>query len=100
MIRRSHKKATGKAPKDGRGSDQKVEIPATEDNLVAETDSPRAPGMPAPESIIGESKFTSPKGFTYRIIHTTEVDPSDEPKPSNSKLKLKGNKSRRKGKQE
>jgi hypothetical protein len=96
MTRRSHKKSTGKTPKDGRGSHQNVESQAAEENLAAGTDSPRAPGMPAPESIVGESKFTSPKGFTYRIIHTTEVDSSDESKPSNSRST--GNKSRRKGK--
>ena len=46
-------------------------------------------GLPAPKSIAGETEFTSPKGFKYRIIHTTEVDPSDQPKPSNPRPKGK-----------
>ena len=56
---------------------------------MAGTDTPRATGLPAPKSIAGETEFTSPKGFKYRIIHTTEVDPSDQPKPSNPRPKGK-----------
>ncbi len=98
MTRRSRKNAPGPVPKGGRGAGRKVERPVTEEKLVAGDDIPRAPGMPAPQSIIGETEFTSPKGFKYRIIHTTEVDPSDEPNPSNSPTK--GKKARRKRKQE
>jgi hypothetical protein len=46
-------------------------------------------GLPAPESIVGESEFTSPQGFKYRIIHTSEVDPSDEPKPPSTRGRKK-----------
>ncbi|HYP39729.1 MAG TPA: hypothetical protein VEX13_05145 [Chloroflexia bacterium] len=35
--------------------------------------------LPDPESIIAEVPFTSPKGNTYRIIITDEMDPYDEP---------------------
>jgi hypothetical protein len=45
--------------------------------------------MPAAESVVGETEFTSPKGFKYRIIHTTEVDPRDEPKPTKSRRQRK-----------
>jgi hypothetical protein len=44
-------------------------------------------GLPRPESIISETEFTSPSGSKYRIIHTTEVDPSDERKPTKGKPK-------------
>jgi hypothetical protein len=35
--------------------------------------------LPEPESIIAEVPFTSPKGNTYRIIVTDEMDEYDEP---------------------
>jgi hypothetical protein len=41
---------------------------------------PREPDLPALESVVRESEFISPKGLRYRIIHTNEVDPGDEPK--------------------
>ncbi|HEX8000399.1 MAG TPA: hypothetical protein VF528_18600 [Pyrinomonadaceae bacterium] len=43
---------------------------------------PRA-GMPAQDSIISETTFVSPKGRTYRIIKTNEIDAyDDEPQPT------------------
>ena len=39
---------------------------------------PPEPNLPAPESIISETPFRSPKGRTYRIIKTTEVDAYEE----------------------
>jgi hypothetical protein len=51
---------------------------------AGEASVPRKPGLPAPESTVGESEFTSPKGFKYRIIHTNEVDPGDKPKTAKS----------------
>src|SRR3954469_22576593 len=44
-------------------------------------------GLPRPESIVSETEFTSPSGRSYRIIHTPEVDPSDERKPTKGKPK-------------
>jgi hypothetical protein len=35
--------------------------------------------LPDPESIVAEVPFTSPKGNTYRIIITDEMDLYDEP---------------------
>ncbi|HYO50831.1 MAG TPA: hypothetical protein VEW94_13345 [Chloroflexia bacterium] len=35
--------------------------------------------LPDPESVIAEVPFTSPKGNTYRIIITDEVDAYEEP---------------------
>jgi hypothetical protein len=40
----------------------------------------RRPGLPAEESIVEEKVFVSPKGATYRILRTTEVDEYEEPK--------------------
>jgi hypothetical protein len=48
----------------------------------------RRPGLPAPESVVSESTFVSPKGNTYRIIRTNETDPGDEvasPPPKRTK---------------
>jgi hypothetical protein len=89
MTRRSRKKASGQARQVGDRSSQKVDNSANEEKLVAGPDTPRAAGLPAPKSIAGETEFTSSKGFKYRIIHTTEVDPSDQPKPSNPRPKGK-----------
>ncbi|HEX2059330.1 MAG TPA: hypothetical protein VHK90_01185 [Thermoanaerobaculia bacterium] len=36
------------------------------------------PGLPAKESVVEEKTFVSPKGKTYRIIRTTEVDEYEE----------------------
>jgi hypothetical protein len=41
---------------------------------------PRA-GMPAHDSIISETTFVSPKGRTYRIIKTNEIDAYDDEEP-------------------
>ena len=38
------------------------------------------PGLPAKESVVEEKVFVSPKGATYRILRTTEVDEYEEPK--------------------
>lgn len=37
------------------------------------------PGMPAPDSVVSEKVFKSPKGKVYRILKTTERDAYDEP---------------------
>jgi len=41
---------------------------------------PERPGLPAKESIVEEKVFVSPKGATYRILRTNEVDEYEEPK--------------------
>jgi hypothetical protein len=57
---------------------------------VGEAEPPLRSGLPAPESIISKTEFTSPKGTKYRIIKTTETDPYDEPKrPKKSKRSRK-----------
>jgi hypothetical protein len=48
-----------------------------------------SPGLPAPESIVSETEFTSPKGAKYRIIKTTETDPYDKPKRPRGRHKPK-----------
>lgn len=35
-------------------------------------------GMPAPDSIVSETIFKSPKGNVYRMLHTNEVDEYEE----------------------
>ena len=40
----------------------------------------RRPGLPAKESIVEEKVFVSPKGGTYRILRTNEVDEYEEPR--------------------
>ena len=35
--------------------------------------------LPDPDSIVAEVPFTSPKGNTYRIVITDEMDPYDQP---------------------
>lgn len=39
------------------------------------------PGLPVPDSVVGETRFQSPSGTKYRIIHTNETDSKDEKKP-------------------
>ncbi len=41
----------------------------------------RRPGLPAKESVVEEKTFVSPKGKTYRILRTNEVDEYEEKKP-------------------
>ena len=41
----------------------------------------RTPGLPDPESVVGEVTFVSPSKRTYRIIKTDEQDAYD-PEPS------------------
>jgi hypothetical protein len=65
------------------------ESPSARCSPTGEASAPRKPGLPAPESIVGESEFTSPKGFKYRIIHTDEVDPGDEPKTTKTRRSTK-----------
>jgi hypothetical protein len=60
-----------------------------EDAPPGEPEVSRQPGLPAPESIVSETEFTSPSGRSYRIIHTTEVDPGDEPKRAKGRRKRK-----------
>jgi len=42
------------------------------------------PGLPAPESVVSEKTFTSPKGKRYRILRTDETDPYDKPTETES----------------
>lgn len=39
---------------------------------------PRRPGLPAPENVVAERRFVSPKGRRYRILRTTEKDAYEE----------------------
>jgi hypothetical protein len=89
MARQPSKKALGPATPGTRVTDTKRVIPGNEEKPVAGSEARSAPGMPAPESIIGETAFTSPKGFKYRIIHTNEVDASDVCNPRESQPKRK-----------
>ena len=36
--------------------------------------------LPDEKLVVGEAVFTSPKGRTYRILQTTELDPYDRAK--------------------
>jgi len=40
----------------------------------------RRAGLPAKKSILEEKVYVSPKGGTYRILRTNEVDEYEEPK--------------------
>jgi hypothetical protein len=72
-------------------ADRKVERSRIDKKQPGSAETRRAPGTPAPESIVGETEFVSPKGFRYRIIHTSEVDASDEAKASKPRRKPKKN---------
>jgi hypothetical protein len=39
----------------------------------------RRAGLPAPKSVVGVMRFTSPAGRGYRILRTTEQDSYDPP---------------------
>jgi hypothetical protein len=39
---------------------------------------PRRPGLPAKKSVVEEKVYVSPKGGTYRILRTNEVDEYEE----------------------
>ncbi|HVR96115.1 MAG TPA: hypothetical protein VMW27_05845 [Thermoanaerobaculia bacterium] len=47
-------------------------------------EAPSRPGLPAPESVVSEKTFTSPKGKRYRILRTDETDPYDKPTETES----------------
>jgi hypothetical protein len=89
MPGRSRKKSPGSKPKAGPDAGQKAGNPSSEDRPAAGANAPRSRGLPAPESIVGETEFTSPKGGKYRIIHTNEMDPSEEPKRPSTRRKKK-----------
>jgi hypothetical protein len=55
------------------------------DALDGETALPIRAGMPAPDSIISEETFVSPKGNVYRILKTNERDDYDNPLPPQKK---------------
>jgi hypothetical protein len=55
------------------------DAPTVETELVVRT------GMPAPDSVISETTFVSPKGNVYRILKTNETDDYDKPPPSQKK---------------
>ncbi len=38
--------------------------------------------LPPPSVVTGETRFTSPGGRTYRVIHTSETDSSLDPVPA------------------
>jgi hypothetical protein len=42
-------------------------------------------GMPAPDSVISETTFVSPKGNVYRILKTNETDDYDKSPPPQKK---------------
>jgi hypothetical protein len=71
----------GRSPKDKsqpRGRKGKRDAPldqATSPGAGEVPEPPPRPSLPAPESIVSEAEFTSPKGTKYRIIKTTETDP-------------------------
>jgi hypothetical protein len=91
MPGRSRKKASGPTPKGVTDAKKKGESPSPENRPAASSNALRSLGLPAPESVVGETQFTSPKGFKYRIIHTSEVDLSDEPQsPSTGRRKKAG----------
>jgi hypothetical protein len=73
------RRAAGKSPK------SPMAAPAGESTSSGRPESSPGAGLPAPESIISEHEFTSPKGRKYRIIRTTETDPDNEPEPPKKK---------------
>jgi hypothetical protein len=48
----------------------------------------RRPGLPAPKSVVGVMRFTSPTRRAYRILRTTEQD-SYDPSPARPRKKSK-----------
>lgn len=62
-------------------SKKRADDSGTNDALTGEPESSARTGMPAPDSIISETTFTSPKGRVYRILRTSEMDEYDEPLP-------------------
>lgn len=58
-----------------------VRVPAVETSDEVNSKSAAGKGLPAPESVVGELEFISPKGNRYRIIKTTEMDAYDKPTP-------------------
>lgn len=73
MPRRT-KKEKGLGPKGEKSPE--LDALSEEQALAAKSNNLRA-GKPDPRSVVGETAFTSPKGFKYRIIHTTEEDATD-----------------------
>jgi hypothetical protein len=63
--RRRGKEGAGREPVKGAAKSGRARTPA---------------GMPAPESIVSETIFKSPKGNVYRMIQTDEVDEYEEGK--------------------
>jgi hypothetical protein len=53
--------------------------------LTSGPELPPRPGMPAQDSIISETTFTSPKGNVYHIYKTNEMDEYDKPLPPQKK---------------
>ncbi len=77
MAERKKTAATAQTSKKKRRAE-----PSTPAKDTAGLERPRRTGMPAPDSIISETTFVSPKGKVYRILKTNEMDAYDEPLPS------------------
>jgi hypothetical protein len=86
MTKRSSKDKSN--PADSKATGNPGHEQATGSSAGGEPATPHQPGLPAPESIVSETDFTSPKGTKYRIIKTRETDPYD--KPEKPKRRQKG----------
>jgi hypothetical protein len=62
-----------------RADDQGAERPSEKKRADEAPKDSRRKQVPAPESIVSETTLQSPKGRTYRIIRTNQMDPYDEP---------------------
>jgi hypothetical protein len=67
------------AKKKGARASAKKRATAQSDAPSVETEIVIRTGMPAPDSVISETTFVSPKGNVYRILKTNEVDDYDKP---------------------
>ena len=58
---------------------KKPDACAPDENSTSRPEIPSRVGKPKRDSILSETPFKSPKGRTYRIIRTNEIDPYDKP---------------------
>jgi hypothetical protein len=63
-----------------KGSGTQPHEPSAEEK--EERPAPSPVGQPDPRTIIAEKPYVSPKGNRYTIVETNELDPYEEPTPS------------------
>lgn len=77
--KRAAKKSTGRAAKKRAGSGGKKGAGSGAAKGAAKSGRARTrAGMPAPDSVVSETTFKSPKGTVYRMLETIEVDEYEE----------------------